>query len=102
MKRLDIPAPKGTEIKATANGTVVEAGWKGKYGRMIKIQHSDVYSTLYAHCSELLVKVGDTVERGQVIALVGATGTALLILMCIMRYGKKIKLSIQKNLTRIY
>jgi len=73
---VDIPAPKGTEIKATANGTVVEAGWSGGYGRMIKIQHSDVYSTLYAHCSELLVKVLDTVERGQVIALVGATGTA--------------------------
>ena len=74
---LDIPAPKGTEIKATANGTVVEAGWKGGYGQMVKIQHSDIYSTLYAHCSELLVKVGDTVERGQVIALVGATGTGL-------------------------
>ena len=73
---VDIPAPKGTEIKATANGTVVESGWLGGYGRMIKIQHSDDYSTLYGHCSELLVKVGDTVERGQVIALVGSTGTA--------------------------
>jgi len=76
-KGLDIPAPKGTEIKATANGTVEEAGWAGGYGYMVKIQHSDVYSTLYGHCSELLVKVGDMVERGQVIALVGSTGTAL-------------------------
>jgi murein DD-endopeptidase MepM/ murein hydrolase activator NlpD len=73
---VDIFAPQGTEIKTTADGVVIEAGWLGGYGQMVKIQHSDVYLTLYGHCSELLVKVGDTVERGQVIALVGATGIA--------------------------
>ncbi len=73
---LDITALKGTEIKATANGMVEEAGWAGAYGKKIKIQHSEMLSTVYAHCSELLVKVGDTVEQGQVIALVGSTGTA--------------------------
>lgn len=64
----------GTPIKATANGKVVMAGWNGNYGRMIKIWHGNEYTTLYAHCSKLLVSEGDTVKKGQVIALMGSTG----------------------------
>lgn len=73
---LDISAPKGTPIGAAEAGTVIFAGRSGNYGLMVTIDHGNGLTTRYAHCSELKVKVGDQVTRGQVIALVGSTGRA--------------------------
>ena len=56
-------------------GTVIFSGWNsGGYGYMVMIDHGDGIVTLYAHCSELYVNAWDTVDRGDVIALVGSTG----------------------------
>lgn len=72
---IDIAAPEGTPIVAAAAGTVITAHWNnGGYGNLIEIQHSDSRTTLYAHNSKILVKVGDQVEQGQTIALMGSTG----------------------------
>lgn len=73
---LDISAPKGTPIGAAEAGKVIFAGRSGGYGLMVTIDHGNGLTTRYAHCSEIKVKVGDQVSRGQVIALVGATGRA--------------------------
>lgn len=73
---VDIGAPKGTPIGAAEAGTVIFAGRSGNYGLMVDIDHGNGLVTRYAHCSELKVKVGDQVTRGQVIATVGATGRA--------------------------
>ena len=73
---LDIAAPKGTSIKAAASGTVVFAGRKGSYGLMVAISHGNGVQTYYAHCSKLLVSVGQTVSQGEVIAKVGSTGNS--------------------------
>lgn len=73
---VDISVPVGYGLKATGDGRVVEAGYSGGYGYMVKIYHRDGIESLYAHCSELLVDVGDMVKRGQVIAKAGHTGTA--------------------------
>ena len=71
---MDFSAPVGTEIFATGNGTVKYVGWKQGYGETVEIDHGFSYSTLYAHCSKLLVKRGQKVKRGDIIALVGNTG----------------------------
>ncbi len=73
---IDIPAPYGTDIYASNPGTVLKARYSNSYGYYILIDHGGVTSTLYAHCSKLLVDANDTVKRGQVIAKVGATGNA--------------------------
>ncbi|WP_287371694.1 M23 family metallopeptidase [Oceanithermus sp.] len=71
---LDLPAWYGTPIYATAPGKVIEAGWSNIFGRYVKIDHGYGYRTLYGHMSKILVKRGQTVERGQVIGKVGSTG----------------------------
>lgn len=70
---VDIGATTGTAFYAAMEGTVVAASYAGDYGNHIKIQNGDVL-TVYAHCSELEVKVGDYVNQGQEIGKVGATG----------------------------
>ena len=72
----DIWAPEGAKIYAVLPGTVKAAGEAGSYGNRVIIDHGDGVSTLYAHASKLLVSVGDTVEQGDTIALVGETGAA--------------------------
>ena len=71
---IDIAAAHGTAINAAANGTVTFAGEKGTYGNLVILSHANGFQTYYAHCSKLLVKVGDTVTQGQPIAAVGSTG----------------------------
>jgi len=71
---IDIAANKGTPIYAAAKGRVVRAGWVVGYGLTIEIDHGYGYTTLYGHASKLLVRRGDQVTRGDVIAQVGATG----------------------------
>ena len=71
---LDFSAAHGEQIRATASGIVLEAGRNGHYGKCLKISHGDGLETRYAHASKLLVKKGDLVSKGEVIALVGNTG----------------------------
>lgn len=74
---IDIAAPKGNEIYAAANGTVSFAGYKSDYGYYIVIDHYDgKIQTLYSHNAKNLVKEGDEVVAGQLIAKVGITGNA--------------------------
>jgi murein DD-endopeptidase MepM/ murein hydrolase activator NlpD len=72
---IDVAVPNGTPVKAAEDGTVAYAGNELKgYGNLVLIRHSNGYVTAYAHASEILVKRGDTVKRGQVIAHSGSTG----------------------------
>ncbi len=72
---VDIGASYGTNIYAANSGTVIVAGWNsGGYGNYVVIDHGGGYTTLYGHCSSLLVSKGQTVTKGQVIAKVGSTG----------------------------
>lgn len=66
----------GQPILASDNGTVTAAGYSGSYGYRVIIDHANGMKTLYAHCSELLVSVGQKVEKGETIALVGSTGNS--------------------------
>ncbi len=72
-KGIDIAANSGTDIQAAISGQVVEADRNSEYGKFIKIKNEDVL-TVYAHCSKLKVKKGDSIEKGDVIAEVGSTG----------------------------
>ncbi|MCI8353007.1 MAG: M23 family metallopeptidase [Clostridia bacterium] len=74
-KGIDIAANTGTQIKAAMDGTVTISSTTGSYGYHIQLTNNDV-STMYAHCSKLLVNVGDNVTKGQVIAEVGSTGNS--------------------------
>lgn len=71
---IDLAAPKGTPIFAAADGRVIHAGWLGGYGYAVEIDHGFGYTTLYGHASKVLVKVGQHVDRGDIIAEVGSTG----------------------------
>ena len=73
---LDIAAPQGSEIMAAADGLATFAGENGGYGNYLVIDHGGGVETRYAHCSEILVKEGDRVGRGEVVALVGSTGNS--------------------------
>lgn len=72
-KGIDIAANFGTDIQAAISGQVVEADSNSEYGKFIKIKNEDVL-TVYAHCSKLKVKKGDSIKKGDVIAEVGSTG----------------------------
>lgn len=71
---MDIGAPKGATIVAAENGTVMEVGMRGGYGRIVMINHGGNLVTLYAHTSQTLVNTGQQVKKGQAIAKVGSTG----------------------------
>ncbi len=71
---VDIATRRGTPIKATGKGVVVFSGWMNGYGKVVKLSHGYGIKTLYAHNDVNLVKVGDRVEKGQIIAKVGSTG----------------------------
>jgi murein DD-endopeptidase MepM/ murein hydrolase activator NlpD len=71
---IDFPAEVGTPVVAAASGKVVTAEWHPAYGKMVEIDHGNGMITRYAHASQLLVKEGDLVVRGQRIASVGSTG----------------------------
>jgi murein DD-endopeptidase MepM/ murein hydrolase activator NlpD len=73
---IDLAVPQGTPIKAADDGVVAYAGNELKgYGNLVLIRHSNGYVTAYAHASEILVRRGETVKRGQVIAKSGETGS---------------------------
>ena len=71
---VDFAAPVGTPVFAAAGGVVISAEMHPVYGNAVTIDHGNDLSTLYAHASKLVVKVGDIVKRGQKVAEVGTTG----------------------------
>jgi murein DD-endopeptidase MepM/ murein hydrolase activator NlpD len=71
---IDISVPRGTPIRATADGTVRSAAMENGYGREVVIDHGNNIETCYAHLSGFAVMEGQTVVRGQVIGYVGASG----------------------------
>ncbi len=72
---VNFAVPEGTAVRAAEDGTVAYAGNELKgYGNLVLIKHADGYVTAYAHNSELMVKKGDTIRRGQIIAKAGQTG----------------------------
>lgn len=75
---VDYAAPRGTPVKALGAGKVTFKGWKGGYGNTLVIRHSGGIETQYAHLSRFAssLKVGQKVDQGEVVAFVGATGTA--------------------------
>ena len=73
---LDIASSTGSPIKAAASGKVTFAGWKGSYGNLLVITHSNGVQTYYGHCSKLYVSSGQTVSQGQTVAAVGSTGNS--------------------------
>ena len=79
----------GQRIEAAAGGTVTYSGSCGDgYGNYVVISHGNGVTTLYAHCSQLLVKAGQTVSQGEVIAKVGSTGNSS---------GNHLHLEVRKN-----
>jgi murein DD-endopeptidase MepM/ murein hydrolase activator NlpD len=75
-KGIDFAGREGSEVIAVASGVVTWSGDRYGYGNMVEVNHGNGYVTRYAHNSKTLVKVGDTVKRGDVIARMGDTGRA--------------------------
>ncbi len=72
---INLAVPEGTPVKAAEDGVVTYSGNELKgYGNLVLVRHSNGYVTAYAHASELLVKRGDTIKRGQIIAKSGQSG----------------------------
>ncbi len=89
---LDVAIAAGTPIYATNAGTVLISGWHSSYGYYILIDHGNGMASLYAHCSALLVKAGQTVTKGQTIGKVGTTGFSK---------GNHLHFEIRKNGVRV-
>ncbi len=73
-KGQDISAPMGTPVIATADGVITIAGWQRGYGQVVYIDHGNGLTTRYGHLSRIDVMVGQTVQRGSHLGLVGSTG----------------------------
>ncbi|MGY5318637.1 M23 family metallopeptidase [Neomicrococcus lactis] len=78
----------GTPVTAAADGKVIQSAWAGHSGNRVTLQHKDDFRTAYSHNTTLLVRVGDTVRRGDVIALAGTTGNST---------GCHVHFEVQKN-----
>src|SRR5438445_7606297 len=88
----DIALPTGTTVRAAAAGVVAHAGTDTAYGLFVLLRHIDGYETMYGHASRLVVREGDSVVAGQVIALSGSSGrsTAPHLHFEIRREGKSL------------
>lgn len=71
---IDLPAPSGTPVHATATGMVTYAGWLGGYGLCVIVDHGGGYTTLFGHLSAAHAALGALVHSGQVLGRVGSTG----------------------------
>ena len=71
---IDLAAPQGTAVYATADGMVDAAEWRGGYGNLVELDHGHGLQTRFGHLSRVLVHPGQKVHRGDLIALVGSTG----------------------------
>ncbi|MBQ9930819.1 MAG: peptidoglycan DD-metalloendopeptidase family protein [Firmicutes bacterium] len=85
---IDIAAPVGTDVRAADGGKVIYSGWAGALGYCVKIDHGGNMTTVYGHCSKLLVSVGDRVYKDQLIAKMGSTGRST---------GSHVHFEIRKN-----
>ncbi len=85
---IDIPAPEGVDIMASAKGEVIFAGWLEGYGETVIIDHGQGITTLYGHCSAYLVEKDTKVKSGEIIAKIGSTG---------MSTGSQLHFEIRKN-----
>ncbi|WP_047983473.1 M23 family metallopeptidase [Ornithinibacillus californiensis] len=75
-KGIDIAGPSNRAILAADNGTIVFAGYQGSFGNKIEINHNNGMKTIYAHLSSINVNVGQTVQKGQQIGVMGSTGNS--------------------------
>ncbi len=73
-KGMDFAGKEGSEVVAVATGVITWAGRRFGYGELVEINHGNGYTTRYGHNATILVKMGDTVEKGQAISLMGSTG----------------------------
>ncbi|MBO9511798.1 M23 family metallopeptidase [Erythrobacter sp. A6_0] len=73
-KGVDLAAPTGTPVYATADGFVSKADWFSSYGKYISIEHGASLQTRFAHLSDMVVSAGDKVKKGDLIGYVGSTG----------------------------
>ncbi len=89
---VDIPGKAGADVLAVADGVVIKSRRSGTYGYLVEIDHGDDYITLYSHNSENLVKVGETVRKGQAIAKIGSTGLST---------GPHVHFEVMKNKRRV-
>ena len=71
---VDLAGPEGAHIIAPSDGKVVEAGWQNAYGNTVDISHGYGFVTRYGHLSKILVRPGQTVKKGELIAIQGSTG----------------------------
>lgn len=71
---VDLAVSQGTPIVATEAGKVIYSGWASGYGNFVSIDHGGGYTSRYGHASALLVRSGQSIKKGQLIALVGSTG----------------------------
>ena len=89
---IDFASAAGTPVLAVAAGVVTWAGPRDGFGWLVEVNHGNGYATLYAHNERLLVKVGETVARGQTIALMGSTGrsTGPHVHFEVLHYGRPV------------
>ncbi len=71
---VDFAGKEGSDIVAVASGVVTWSGERYGYGNLVEINHGNGFKTRYGHCKEALVKVGDVVKKGQIVALMGTSG----------------------------
>jgi murein DD-endopeptidase MepM/ murein hydrolase activator NlpD len=71
---IDISAPMGTSVKATADGIVMYANWNTGYGRCVIVDHGNGYQTLYGHLSQIGVIEGEEIRQGEIVGRVGNSG----------------------------
>ena len=74
---IDISAPRGNKVSATADGVVINAGQKFSYGNLVTLEHKFGISTRYGHLDRYSVEVGQKVKKGDIIGYVGSTGRAI-------------------------
>ncbi len=88
---VDIKAPYGTRVRATADGKVIYAGWKSGYGKVVILRHAYGFRTMYAHLSRIKVRAGQWVRSGDVVGYVGSTGrsTGPHVHYEVWRYSKR-------------
>jgi murein DD-endopeptidase MepM/ murein hydrolase activator NlpD len=100
-RAIDYAAPAGTPVVAIGRGRVTHSGWKGGYGRLVEIRHTNGYVTRYAHFSRIAggMRVGKHVDQGDVIGYVGQSGhaTGPHLHFEILRAGKKINFLTMKS-----